>query len=126
MSSEVHIRKRVVCLARDGSSKQAGEACAVLRGVKGVHLVEPVNDYRLKLVYSLENLSFELIEGLLRELGFRLDDRLFSMLRRNIYQYLEDTAREKIQVAEEKRKLVCDVDPDLPQDEPEKYWTKYR
>jgi hypothetical protein len=126
MSSEVHIRKRVVCLARDGSSRQAGEACAALRGVKGVRLAEPINNYRLKLVYSLEDLSFELIEGLLRELGFRLDDRLFAILRRNIYQYLEDTAREKIQVAEEQRKLVCDLDPDVAQDEPEKYWTKYR
>jgi hypothetical protein len=121
-----YVRRRIVCLARDGSSKKAPEACATLRGVKGIQLAEPVNDYRLRLVYSLEQLSFELIEGLLRELGFKLDQRIFAMVRRSIYQYLEDTAREKMQLEDEKQELLCDVNPELPRDKPEKYWNRYR
>ena len=126
MTDDIHIRRRVVCLARTGAAHQASEACAALRGVKGILLAEPINRHRLKLVYSLEHLSFELVEALLRELGFKLDGNIFAVIRRNFYQYLEDNAREKMQVEEQEHELVCDVDADLPHDEPEKYWHKYR
>ena len=126
MSNDSHIRRRMVCLAREGSSTQAADACAALRGVKGIVAAEPVGRHRLKLVYSLENLSFELVEALLRELGFKLDGHLFAVIRRNIYQYLEDNAREKMQIDEQRHELICDIDAELPHDEPEKYWHKYK
>ena len=126
MDEKVHIRKRLVCLRRSGDQSQAEEACAALRGIKGVVDAHPVSESRLSLTYSLEHLTFELIEGLLSELGFYLDDSIFAMIRRNIYQYLEDNAREKIHVDEENQKLVCQVDPEIPHDEPEKYWNNYR
>ncbi len=126
MTEDVHIRRRIVCLARDKSVNQAARACAALQGVKGIVRAEPINNHRLKLVYSLESLSFELIEALLRELGYRLDNNIFATIRRNIYQYLEDNAREKMQVEDQEQELMCDVNADLPHDEPEKYWHKYR
>ena len=126
MEEQELIRKRLVCLRRDGGPTQAVEACANLKGIKGVIDARPVNEHRLSLTYSLEFLTFELIEDLLRELGFYLDDSLFAVIRRNIYQYLEDTAREKIHVDEESHKLVCQVDSEATQDEPEKYWNNYR
>lgn len=126
MDDQIYIRKRLICLAQNGHESQAEEACATLRGIKGVFDAQPVNNHRLSLTYSLEHLTFELIEDLLRELGFYLDDSIFAVIRRNIYQYLEDNAREKIHVDEEKQKLVCEVDTEIPHDEPEKYWNNYR
>ena len=126
MEDQIYIRKRLICLARNGHESQAEEACAALRRVKGVFDAHPVNNHRLSLTYSLEHLTFELIEALLRELGFYLDNSIFAIIRRTIYQYLEDNAREKIHVDEEKQSLVCQVEPESMQDEPEKYWNNYR
>lgn len=126
MDEASHIRKRLVCLQRSGDDTQAEQACAALRGIKGVLEVQPVNRYRLQLTYSLEYLTFELIEDLLRELGFFLDNSIFSYVRRTVYQYLEDTAREKIQVDEDKHSLVCQIESETLPDEPEKYWNNYR
>ena len=126
MEERALIRKRLVCLQRTGDPSQAEQACASLRDIKGVIDAQPVNNHRLSLTYSLEFLTFDLIEGLLSELGFYLDNSFFAFIRRNVYQYLEDTAREKIHVDEEDRKLVCQVDSEDMHDEPEKYWNNYR
>ena len=80
----------------------------------------------LALTYSLKDLSFELIESLLKELGFYLDNSIFAIIRRNIYQYLEDNVCEKIHAEEQEHTLVCHLHEELPHDEPEKYWNNYR
>lgn len=126
MDDQIHIRKRVICLKRNGHESQATEACAALTGIKGVYDATPVNNHRLILTYSLEHLSFELIEALLKELGFYLDNSIFAYIRRTIYQYLEDNAREKIHVEDQDQTLICPVDPQLQSEEPEKYWNNYR
>ena len=127
MEEPVFIRTRMVCLTREGPETQAMEACAVLRGIKGVVDAQPINNFRLSLTYSLEDLSFELIEALLKELGFYLDNSLFAVVRRNIYQYLEDNVREKIHAEDkENQVLVCHLSEPLSHDEPEKYWNNYR
>ena len=126
MDEHIHIRERKICLTRDGNKNQVVEACEALRGIHGVYHAQPVSNYRLTLTYSLKHLSFELVEDLLQELGFYLDNSIPAIIRRNIYQYLEDNAREKLHVDEEKQALVCDIDAELPHDEPEKYWNNYR
>ncbi len=134
MGDESLIRKRMICLACNGTQNQAEEACEALLNVKGVHHTRPINKNRISLVYSLEHITFELIESLLAELGFELDTRFFAIIRRNIYQYLEDNAREKMvferQEVEheehEQQVLMCNIDTDMPHDEPEKYWNNYR
>ncbi len=126
MDEPIYIRKRMVCLTRSGPQTQAKEACAALRGVKGIIDVHPISSYRLSLTYSLEDLSFELVEALLTELGFYLDSSLFAVIRRNVYQYLEDNVREKIHADEKEQSLVCNINDELRHDEPEKYWNNYR
>lgn len=122
-----YIRRRLVCLTRNGHASQAKDACAALRSIKGVHDAQPVKNHRLLLTYSLEHLTFELIEDLLSELGFYLDNSVLAVIRRNIFQYLEDNAREKIHLdKQEEHKLENPVDLEIPHDEPEKYWNNYR
>lgn len=127
MNEHIHTRERKICLTRNGDKSQVVEACKALRKVQGVYHACPVSSYRITLTYSLKYLSFELVEALLKELGFYLDHSIFSYIRRNIYQYLEDNAREKLRVDEEKQTLVCDVSSEAKRDdEPEKYWNNYR
>lgn len=123
---EIHIRTRLVCLTPNGNKKQAADACAALLAIKGVHNAKPVKSHRLSLTYSLEHLTFELIEDLLKELGFYLDNSVLSIIRRNIFQYLEDNAREKIHTDEEDQKLICHASTEEIPHEPEKYWNNYR
>ncbi len=134
MSDESLIRKRIVCLADNGTQNQAEEACTALISVNGVQQARPLGKNRISLIFSLEYLSFELIESLLKELGYTLDHNIFIVIRRHIYQYLEDNAREKMELKRqeehqqqrEQQVLMCNIDTDMPHDEPEKYWHKYR
>ena len=130
MNEQIHIRKRMICLKPGVVGKQADDACVALRGIKGVLKVYPLSNRRIHLTYSLENLSFELIEGLLAELGFKLDNSILAILRRTVYQYLEDNVREKLHVDEDEHEhehsLMCHLDGSLEHEEPEKYWNDYR
>lgn len=134
MGDEALIRKRMICLACNGTQHQAVEACEVLSNVKGIHHSRPIHKNRISLIYSLEHITFELVESLLAELGYELDKRFFAIIRRNIYQYLEDNAREKMILAQleeeheehEQQVLMCNIDTDMPHKEPEKYWNNYR
>jgi hypothetical protein len=127
MDDHDYIRNRLICLTRNGHDSQAEDACAALRSIKGVHDARAITDRRLSVTYSLEHLTFELIEDLLGELGFYPDDSVVAVIRRNIFQYLEDNVREKTHLDEqEKQAIESPVDPEVPHDEPEKYWNNYR
>ncbi len=126
MKDKKSIRKRMICLQKGQRDSQATEACAILNGLKGIYKARPIRNDRIALTYTLEYLSFELIEALLNELNFKLDNSFISIIRRNIYQYLEDNAREKLNVKDDDRLLICQVDPDLSSDEPDRYWNNYR
>lgn len=130
MEDAAYICRRKVCLADNGDQAQATEACASLLGIHGIYGAVPVSSSALELSYSVKELSFDLIEDLLKELGYYLDDSMVARLRRNIYQYLEDNLREKLRVDEENQKLACDIEPSTQEPEqgvePEKYWSNYR
>jgi hypothetical protein len=123
MDQNEYIRTRSICLKRTDDG-QANRACTLLKSIKGVYHATPINKHRLKLTYSLELLSFELIEGLLKELGFSLDLSMPAYLRRYYYQYMEDSVRETLEINDEEHKLVCSLDESDP-DESEQYWDQY-
>lgn len=125
MDSESFFRTRNICLAKTESDGTAIKVCAILQGIKGVSHASPINKHRIKLCYSLEFLSFELIEELLKELGYGLDYSLPAYLRRYYYQYTEDNVRESLKINDEKQELSCRLDP-LDADNPDQYWDEYR
>ncbi len=120
--SEV-IRTRSICLKRT-SKGQAAQACSQLNKLNGVNNAQPISKNRLKLTYSLELLTFELIEGLLLELGFKLDRTIPATIRRYYYQYIEDNLREKLAITDEKQKLICRIDY-ADKKKPKQYWDQY-
>lgn len=124
MDSKDTIRTRSICLKKTADG-QALKACAILQRVNGIYVVSPINKHRLKLEYSLELLTFELIEGLLKELGLELDQSLPAYLRRYYYQYAEDNVRESLMLNEDKHQLICHLD-DVDTENSEQYWDQYR
>ena len=127
MEDAAYICRRKVCLADNGDPALATEACASLLGIHGIYGAVPISQNSLELSYSIKHLTFDLIEDLLKELGYYLDNSVMALLRRNVYQYLEDNLREKLRVDEEGQALACDVEsPQEEGEEPEKYWSNYR
>lgn len=126
MDAHEHIRKRTVCLSRASGQPLAPGACQALQDVSGVIDAHPVGPNRIALSYSLQHLTFDLVEGLLTELGYPLDPSWMAYIRRSIYQYLEDNAREKLKIQSGEQKLLCEVEPSLAEQEPDRYWNNYR
>lgn len=124
MDKKEYIKKRSLCLHRKSKTGYAIKACAVLRGIKGIKNAKPVSNHRIKLSYSLEYLTYELVEGLLKELGFDLDNSIPAQLRRYYYHYMEDNARESLLINDQKHELSCSVEPNQTR-EPEQYWDEY-
>lgn len=124
MEDQEFIKTRKICLQRSEEKGNAFKACAALKGIHGILEAKPIADHRIKMTYSLEILSFELIEELLKELGFKLDRSLPAFLRRYYYQYMEDTAREKLVIDTEKQHLTCSVEPQ-ELTKPKQYWDEY-
>lgn len=124
MGSNQHLRTRIICLEKKDSSL-AVDVCKDLTKLKGVEYAHSIANHRLKLKYSLEYLSFELIEALLKELGYGLDSSVPARIRRYYYQYMEDNVRESLAIRSDKHELSCSVDPNEAKN-PEQYWDEYR
>ena len=106
-------------------SKQAEAACEVLAGTKGVILAAPASRYSIHLIYSLNHLSFELLTDLLDELGFELDNSILLSLRKTIFQFLEDNARDNMHIDVTEFQHECEDHPAIPHESCDKYWDDY-
>jgi hypothetical protein len=107
-------------------TKQAKAACEVLAGTKGVMLAAATSVNSIHLIYSLNHLSFELLTDLLDELGFELDDSILLSLRKTIFQFLEDNARDHMHVDVSELVQHFEDYPTIPHQSCEKYWDDYR
>ncbi len=108
------------------SRKQAEAACEVLAGTEGVVLAAPASKHSIHLIYSLNHLSFELLTDLLTELGFELDDSILLGLRKTIFQFLEDNARDNMPIDVTEFQEDSDTPEELPHPTADKYWEDYR
>ena len=106
--------------------KQADAACKVLAGTEGVILAAPASENSIHLIYSLNHLSFELLTELLNELGFELDNSILSSLRKTLFQFLEDNARDHMQIDVIDLQQHCESPPTVPHQSSDKYWDDYR
>ena len=76
--------------------QQALTAVEVLKDLEGVEAVEAAGEHRLELDYDLRLVSLQMIEELLVELGFHLDNSLVFKLRRALYYYTEENERGRV------------------------------
>lgn len=121
-----HYRCRHIYLKHsDQASKQAEAACNAVAGIEGILLAAPIDIHNIHLVYSLNYFSYELISNLLDELGFECEDSILLSLRNTFYQYLEDNARDNMNIEDACIKEKSSEDHEIPHQSPDKYWEDY-
>ena len=79
---------------------QAKKAEQLLSGVPGIEHTEMTAPCCMHISYNVEELTLQMIESALREVGFDLDDSLFIRLKRAVFSYCEDALRASIGVNE--------------------------
>ena len=118
--------RRIHLKPSDDPAMQADAACSALANIDGILLASCFSDHCIHVIYSLDDLSFEIIVELLNELEFETDSSLLISLRNTIFCYLEDNARDNmhIDVAEFQANQDETDDAQLPA-EKDKYWDDY-
>ena len=79
---------------------QAHSASLVLSDVEGIELLRPNGTHLLHVSYDITTLSLCLIEDVLVDLGFHLDNSLTVKLMRALYYYTEEVERANLGIEE--------------------------
>ena len=74
-------------------ANQAHSAMAFLAGIEGMLGVQIVNPICVQVRYNVNQVSLQLLEQALEEMGYHLDNRLMNRLKRGLYYYTEETQR---------------------------------
>lgn len=99
MSDEL-IRQRELRFSTLHPDPRQGEtAYALLQTLELFHHVELVESHCLIVRYSVRDISLEIIEGLLQELGFTLESSLLIKLMRSLYYFTEETQRTNLGIS---------------------------
>lgn len=80
--------------------QQAYSASLLLSDVEGVQLLRPHDAYLLHVSYDITCLNLSLIEDVLIDLGFHLDNSLIVKLKRALYYYTEEVERANLGIDE--------------------------
>lgn len=75
---------------------QAQTATLILSDVRGVVQVRPQHALLIQVSYDITYINLQVIDALLAELGFHLDNNLLMKLRRALYYYTEDAEQETL------------------------------
>ena len=126
MEEAEHYRCRRIYLKQsDDPRYQAQAACDALANLDGIVLAAPHSEDSVHIIYSLDELSFELVVELLIELEFKINDSLLMSLRTTLFGYLEDNARDHLQADTGETGADQDNDADAHPSQTEKYWDDY-
>ena len=104
---------------------QARAACEALANIDGILLAAPHGEHSAHIVYSLDELSFEIVIELLVELDFEMDNSFLVSLRNTIYCYLEDNARDQLPDEHHDESVEEQEGPEIPHQNTEQYWDDY-
>jgi len=121
-------RCRLIYLKQtDDITKQAEAVCEAVAGIEGIILAAPFDRYSVHLIYSLDNLSFELLTDLLNELGFEFECSILLSLRNTIFEFLEANVRDNRHIDVTKFQVDSDEGEaaTLPRQTSDKYWEDY-
>ncbi|MDT8404393.1 hypothetical protein [Sulfuriflexus sp.] len=109
----------------------AHAAMLLLADVEGIIGLRPVSATCLRVSYDLRNLSLQITENALIEVGFHLDNSLFNKLRRSLYYYTEETQCENmghVHDSKQTRDIFIERYQRLPhgcRDDRPDHWRKY-
>jgi hypothetical protein len=77
---------------------QASKAAQLLADVPGIQQTRVVDPNHLRIHYNVEELTLQMIESALRDVGFDLSEDLIINFKRAVYSYCEDALRASIGV----------------------------
>lgn len=118
--------RRIFLKSNGDPAHQAKAACEALANVDGILLAAPHGNASVHIIYSLDKLSFEIINDLLHELEFETESSLLIRVRDTIFCYLEDNARGDRPFDITEFELDDDDEsPAVPQQDEDKYWDDY-
>jgi len=104
---------------------EAEKAQRMLSGVIGIEAVEQVRRGHLRLRYDVRLLTLQMIESALRDVGFFLDNRLSTRIRRSLFAYCEDAQRASLGVEHDNDHFVL-THPDNTTHDPRPHnWRNY-
>jgi hypothetical protein len=104
---------------------EAEKASRLLNGVKGVESVTLLRPGVLSLRYDVRLLTLQMIEAALRDVGFYLDNRLTTRIRRSLFAYCEDAQRAGMGVEYDSDHVVL-THPDTATHDPRPHnWRNY-
>ncbi len=109
----------------DNPAHQADAACAALTNIDGILLAAPFSEYSVHIIYSLDELTFEIVIELLIELDFEMDDSFLISLRNTIFCFLEDNARDNMHSDVTELQQEDSASPEIPHQDNDKYWDDY-
>jgi hypothetical protein len=99
--TRVLVKHREIRFCRLHPDKQpAHTASLLLSDVEGVHLLRPHDSFLLHVSYDITCLNLNLIEDVLVDLGFHLDNSLMMKLKRALYYYTEEVERANLGIDE--------------------------
>jgi len=110
----------------DDPALQADAACTKLSNLEGILIAAAHDEHCLHIIYSLDQLTFEIVIELLGELDFELDNTFLRSVRNTIYSYLEDNARDHMHSEQADTQAHEDDNTEIPQPDNDQYWEDYR
>ena len=117
--------RRIYLKQSDDPACQANAACEALINIDGILLASPFGEHGAHVIYSLDKLSFEIVIELLDELNFEMEDTLLIKLRNTIFCFLEDNARDNMQIDVTEFQQEDGEITEVPHQDTDRYWEDY-
>ncbi|VAX00418.1 hypothetical protein MNBD_GAMMA20-500 [hydrothermal vent metagenome] len=108
LSEEIKQREIRFCTL-DPSAEPARDAAQLLLNAPGVETVQALTRDNLHIHYRLCQISLQIIEESLVELGFHLDNSLLCRMRRALIYYCEETELANMGRSHDKTNATLDI-----------------
>jgi len=106
-------------------SDDAEKARLLLGNINGIEMAELVRTGRLRLRYDVRQLTLQMIEAALNDVGFILEDSLLTRIRRGLIAYCEDTQRASLGVEHDAEQNILSHPDTLAHDPRPHNWRNY-
>ncbi|MGB5397699.1 MAG: hypothetical protein WBN96_11170 [Gammaproteobacteria bacterium] len=104
---------------------EAEKARRLLSGVKGIEHVEQTHPGRLSLRYDVRQLTLQMIESALRDVGFFLDNSLVTRIRRSLFAYCEEAQRASLGLEQDSEHVMLSHHDSATHDPRPHNWRNY-
>ncbi|NOZ51861.1 MAG: hypothetical protein GXP08_01775 [Gammaproteobacteria bacterium] len=90
-TDELIKHRDIIFMAPQKDSDPASLAVTLLQGIDGILDVKKEHEYSISVTYHLHKINLRIIEDALQEIGFHLDNSLFTKIKRALFHYTEET-----------------------------------